>query len=234
MNIVVICPMKVELEAVIKLASNPIKEEYKYISGYSFESKMGHVFAFEASIGKTNMGFDLAYLDSIMKIDHVICLGVGGGLLKDMKPLDIAIATKVCYHDVDVRVFGKYKLGQLPGCDLYFEADKKIISKLDNFKLDLKDSKLYKGLIITGDQFATSYLMTPSLLAEFDNPICVDMESAAVGQICNRMHIPFNVIRSISDCIYQTSNSSQASMYNNFEELSSLQASKMLHYILNN
>lgn len=234
MNIVVICPMKVELEAVLKYASSPIKKEYKYITGFQFESKLGTVFAFEASIGKTNMGFDLAYLDSIMKIDHVICLGVGGGLEKDMKPLDIVIATKVCYHDVDVRVFGKYKLGQLPGCDLYFEADKKIISKLDNFKLDLKDSKIYKGLVITGDQFATSTLMSKDLLNEFDHPICVDMESAAVGQICNRMNIPFNIIRSISDCIYNTSSHSQANMYNNFEELSSLQASKILHYLLNN
>ena len=234
MNIVVICPMKVELEAVINKATNPIKKEYKYITGYEFETKIGNVFAFEAGIGKTNMGFDLAYINSIKHIDRVICLGVAGGIKDYIKQLDIVVANKVCYHDVDATAFGdKYKLGQIPGDKLYFEADKEFIAKLDNYKDDASNSKLYKGLIITGDQFATSKNTPPSLISKFDDPFAIDMESAAVGQICNRLHIPFNIIRSISDCIYKPE-SQERTTYNNFEKLSANQASNILLYLLNN
>jgi adenosylhomocysteine nucleosidase len=234
MNIVVICPMKVELEAVINNATNPIKKEYKYISGYEFETKLGTVFAFEAGIGKTNMGFDLAYINSIKHIDRVICLGVAGGIKDFIHQLDIVVATKVAYHDVDATAFGdKYVLGQLPGNELYFKADEEFISKLDNYKDDINHSKLYKGLIITGDQFATANNMPMTLINKFDDPYAVDMESAAVGQMCTRLNIPFNIIRSISDCIYKPE-SQQVNTYNNFEKLSANQASKILFYLLNN
>lgn len=234
MNIVVICPMKIELEAVLNKATNPIKKEYEYITGYEFKTKIGNVFAFEAGIGKTNMGFDLAYINSIRHIDRVICLGVGGGIKSYIKQLDVVIATKVCYHDVDATAFGdKYKLGQIPGDKLYFDADREFISKLDNYNNTSINSKLYKGLIITGDQFATSKNTPLSLINKFDDPLAIDMESAAVGQICNRLNIPFNVIRSISDCIYKPE-SQESSTYNNFEKLSAIQASNILFYLLDN
>ena len=54
------------------------------------------------------------------------------------------------------------------------------------------------GAIASGDVFCTDPKLASNIYKEF-NASCVEMEGAAIGQICALDNVPFIVIRSISD-----------------------------------
>jgi len=55
------------------------------------------------------------------------------------------------------------------------------------------------GLIASGDRFVSSHEEISALLAATPDLLAVDMESAAVGQVCHEHLIPVAILRSISD-----------------------------------
>lgn len=210
---VIVCPMDEEMEelkAVLE-SRNIALTEYQdgVIRGYEFaEEGKGKFLAFVARIGKTNIGFDLGYLAALFDLKRIIVVGVSGSLKEDIVPLQVAIADKVAYYDCDLTMdgTGKYKLGQMAGEDLYYEADKEMLKKIDDLNTTLT---IHVGTIISGDSFATRKNMSAELLKNFDDPISVDMESASVAQIAHRLHIPFFVIRGISDQVLGEQNGAE-------------------------
>ena len=76
--------------------------------------------------------------------------------------------------------------------------EKEIINNL-NLSIDKNDNFNVKvGAIASGDVFCTSQELANNISNEF-NASCVEMEGAAIGQICSLDNVPFIVIRSISD-----------------------------------
>ena len=58
---------------------------------------------------------------------------------------------------------------------------------------------VYVGTIATGDQFISDAQHTANIMKEKPETVAVEMEGAAVAQVCNDYKIPFVVIRTISD-----------------------------------
>ena len=58
---------------------------------------------------------------------------------------------------------------------------------------------LYFGDIASGDQFVNSDEKRREILSLLPEVQCVEMEGAAVAQVCLEFGIPFTVIRTISD-----------------------------------
>ena len=59
--------------------------------------------------------------------------------------------------------------------------------------------KLYFGDIASGDQFINSNEKRQEILSLLPDVQCVEMEGAAVAQVCLEFGVPFTVIRTISD-----------------------------------
>ena len=59
--------------------------------------------------------------------------------------------------------------------------------------------KLYYGDIASGDQFINSVAKRDEILSLLPEVLCVEMEGAAVAQVCLEFGTPFTVIRTISD-----------------------------------
>ncbi len=59
--------------------------------------------------------------------------------------------------------------------------------------------KLYLGDIASGDQFINSDEQRREILSLLPEVLCVEMEGAAVAQVCLEFGVPFTVIRTISD-----------------------------------
>ena len=74
--------------------------------------------------------------------------------------------------------------------------------------------------------------MTAELLKHFDNPLVVDMESGACGQVALRLNVPFVVIRSISDNIIDDEKR-QSDVYEEYLEMSAKRAASVLVHYLN-
>ena len=69
----------------------------------------------------------------------------------------------------------------------------------------LTAQKAVVGQIASGDKFFSSTLEKENLLAILPEVLCVEMEGAAVAQVCFEYDIPFVVIRIISDTANENS-----------------------------
>ncbi len=153
-----------------------------------------------AGIGKVNAG-----ITTILMIEHfnpelIINTGIAGGFEKKLLPLDIVVANKVLYSDVDMTApaAGSYPFGQLEGCPVYFTPEVKLAYNIPN---------VFVGTILTGDQFVVDYAKQEKLVqekfSEYD-VLAFDMESGAISQVCAKNNVAFLIIRAISDIIGST------------------------------
>ena len=67
---------------------------------------------------------------------------------------------------------------------------------IEEFKLS---PTLHFGDIASGDQFINSTEKRNEILSLLPDIQCVEMEGAAVAQVCFEFNVPFTVIRTISD-----------------------------------
>ena len=199
----VVFPMEDEFKELLPKLSEYKKVTYKNIEGIEFTTKRAKVFAFVSGVGKTKIGLKIGYLASQLDIKEIYNVGVGASLKEDIIPLTVVLASKVAYYDVDLTADPKYKLGQMSKEPLYFEADKKTLATVDKLNTT---SVVRIGTVLSGDSFATKNNMTEELLKNFDNPLLVDMEAAAVGQVAHDLKLPFTIIRGVSDYVFAEDN----------------------------
>ena len=128
-------------------------------------------------------------------------------------------------HDADATEFG-YEIGQIPQMDEWkFKSAPKLLEKSKNIKND--KFELFFGRILTGDQFISKKDEKKRLGEKFE-ALCVDMESAAVAQVCYRLNTDFLILRSISDSLTDESGME----YDVFVELAANNSKEILKEIL--
>lgn len=80
-----------------------------------------------------------------------------------------------------------------------FSSDKLLVERCNKIiHEDLKEINIKIGTIATGDVFCNQIAMKEEVVKEFGAD-CIEMEGAAIAQVCILCEIPFIVIRSISD-----------------------------------
>lgn len=163
-----------------------------------------------AGIGKVNAATTLAMLFETFEIEYVVNIGVAGGI--NLPAGTLVVADRMVYHDVDATNFG-YLYGQVPGeqREYHVAAYLKDDMRLAANKLGL-EFKL--GAIATGDQFIQSVDQIKPILDDIDC-LCVDMEGAAIAQVCEQYHKPFIAIRTVTD---EVGEQNQTTEYREFSE----------------
>ena len=152
----------------------------------------------ESGIGKVNVAIATTLLLEKFSINYVINTGSAGGIKSDAEVGDVVISESVAYHDVDVTGFGRYAWGQVPGMPAVFESDKKLISKVEDV-LETADVRHFKGQIVTGDAFVNRPDQLAKIKENFSDAVALEMEAAAVAQVCHIANVPFVVVRALSD-----------------------------------
>ena len=157
----------------------------------------------KSGIGKVAAAMATALLLERFSPDIVINTGSAGGYDPSLNVGDLVISNEVRHHDVDLTVFG-YEIGQVPQMPPAFHSDKKLIKLAQQSVLRLGsqilgDIKAVEGLICTGDTFMNDPLKVEYARNNFPTMIAVEMEAAAIAQVCHLFKIPFVVIRSLSD-----------------------------------
>ena len=134
----------------------------KSISGFVFY--LGKLFNKDIVLVKSGVGRVMAsvlftiLVENFKKIDKIINVGIAGGFGK-LNIGDIVIGEKSVYGDVDLSSLVKYVYGQMSNCPPYFEADKEVVLKAKDNKLNC----LY-GTICTNDSFTTDFDAAKSLV----------------------------------------------------------------------
>lgn len=160
------------------------------------------VIVVQSGIGKVNAAAATQALIDCFSVNKVIFSGFAGSVKEKINIEDFVVANKLCQHDFDLVPFGREK-GFVPGFGKYIQADKVISDRIVKVFKELKKTnknfpKIHKGIIASGDQFVASKEQIEKITSEF-NASAVEMEGAAVAQVCKINEVPFAVMRVISD-----------------------------------
>jgi adenosylhomocysteine nucleosidase len=158
-----------------------------------------------SGIGKVNAAMSTTILLDKYNPDFVINTGSAGGSDENLNVGDIVISTEVRHHDVDVTAFD-YEYGQVPQLPPAFLADEELIKIAEKGAKELQDVQVVQGLIASGDTFVNELHVVENIRGKFKVVKAVEMEAAAIAQVCYQFGVPFVIIRSLSDIAGKESN----------------------------
>ena len=177
--------------------------------------------------GKVNAARTTQIMIDNFEIDFVINVGSAGAVNPELNVQDIVIADRLIQYDFDISPLG-YEKAEICGIGKYLECDKGLVEKLKNTIEQLeKDNKIVIGLIGTADSFCSGSEMAKSIRDEF-NVECIEMEGAAIAQVCILDRVPFVVIRGISD----TANGNNHIDFRTYLDVASKQVARIIDKFL--
>ena len=184
-----------EFEA-IKNIMNQI-EEIKHYDLIFYKGKINskNIVLVKCGVGKVNAARTTQILTDKFNVKSIINVGSAGGLNNNLEIGDIVIGKELVQHDFDITAFGHEK-GYISQTGKIFKSDKNLIEKCE--KIKIKGINIIVGNIASGDIFCTDKKMKEKIHSKFQAD-CVEMEGAAIAQVCFLNNIPFVVIRAISD-----------------------------------
>ena len=158
------------------------------------------VIVVKCGIGKVNAARTTQILIDNFKISKIINIGAAGGINPELKIQDIVIGEKIVQYDFDISSSGDYEKGEIQGVGKYIRSDYELINICKRVleKRMENDIKVVIGTIATADIFCSDPEKAKEVREEFEAE-CVEMEGAAIAQVCFLDKIPFLVIRGISD-----------------------------------
>lgn len=158
----------------------------------------------QSGIGKVASAVATTLVIQLFKPKYVINTGSAGGFDASLKVGDIAVGNELVHHDVDVTAFD-YVYGQVPNMPARFVADPILIELTQESIAELTDINCKVGLVATGDSFMCDPARIEETRVRFPDMLAVEMEGAAIAQVCHQLKTPFVVIRSLSDIAGQES-----------------------------
>lgn len=206
-----------EVQGIIDLLENH-RSKTIGMRQYHLGSLQGkHVVVTISRSGKVAAATTISALIHEFKITSLVFTGVAGALHPDLNVGDVVIGQRLVQHDVDARPFRDQFEIPILG-KTFFESDSGMLSQAKDAITHLLDKEIQRifnqdiieefhlhrpslmvGDIASGDQFIASDEKRENLLSLLPSILCVEMEGAAVAQICYEYGIPFTVIRTISD-----------------------------------
>jgi adenosylhomocysteine nucleosidase len=168
-------------------------------------------------IGKVAASMTATMLVEKFGVTHILFTGVAGSGDASVRVGDIVIGESLVQHDMDASpLFPRYEVpltgiarfqsdsrlsNQLAGAAQGFvELDfLEVIGMDDRHDFRLGQPVVHRGLIASGDQFVSSRVHVERLNTSHPGLLAVEMEGAAVAQVCFELGVPFAVIRTISD-----------------------------------
>ncbi len=146
----------------------------------------------KCGIGKVNAALGTAAMADTFHPALIINSGVAGGTGQGNPPariMDVLMPDAVAYHDVWC---GPGTVtGQAAGCPAAFSCP---LPDSIRTELGARGGLLASGDVFIGDDTAMARVLETQPLA-----VAVDMESAAIAQVCHSKAIPFVCLRVISD-----------------------------------
>ncbi len=166
-------------------------------------------------VGKVNAAMTTTLLLEHFQPTKVIFTGVAGALDPNLEPGDIVIARQTAYHDMGTLSPTGLEYGGVRNPmtgdpnPVFFPADPALLTAAEqagggvNFDTAAlpkgeRPPKVVVGTVATGDAFIASQEKRAALRASL-GASAVEMEGAAVAQLCFQRNIGCLVIRSISD-----------------------------------
>jgi adenosylhomocysteine nucleosidase len=199
MRTAIVSAMHEELSAVLALMPDERRER---VAGRDFW--VGHlhghdVVAVLSRIGKVAAATTATALIERFGVDRIVFTGVAGGLAPGVNRGDVVIADAFMQHDLDASpIFPRYEV-PLYGVDR-FDTDAALTGELAAaVRKALPGAALHRGLVVSGDRFVSTTAESAALQAALPQALAVEMEGAAIAQVCHDYGVPFAAVRTVSD-----------------------------------
>lgn len=207
-----------EVEGILGILQN--KTAHSIGNRTYYEGSLGQqkVVLVYSRIGKVAASATASALLLHFRVSEIIFIGVAGGIAPHIEVGDVVVAKNLIQYDMDVSPLRpKYEIPLLN--KTYFETNElrshQVLQQIEHFlspqilttkiaadelsKFAIKQPKVYWGTIASGDQFFSTDQQKENLQNDLPDVLCVEMEGAAVAQVCYEYNIPCSVIRTISD-----------------------------------
>ena len=241
--------MPEEIDGVVALLSNCVAismGKRTYFSGQINGVETVVVFS---RWGKVAAATTVTTLIHEFNITELLFTGVAGAIHSDLKIGDVVLGKRLIQHDMDARpLMNQYEIPLLS--KVYLETDlahldlaskaiqavfenkslHSVIEEIDLAAFNILQPKLFIGDIASGDQFFSNNEQKQNLNSQLPNVLCVEMEGAAVAQVCYEYEIPFSIIRTISDVADDTAHIDFPSF---IKKISSKYAAEIIKNIFN-
>ena len=214
--IAIVSAMQQELRALLPLLHHPAPMR---LAGRDFQCGSLHgqpVVLVLSGIGKVAAATTTALLLHAFDVQQVVFTGVAGGLRRGVKVGDVVVARQLLQHDMDASpLFPRFEV-PLSGRSR-FETDPALADSLaaaaqrciddvarligtpELVAFGIATALVHEGLIISGDRFVAGATEGDALRALLPDALAVEMEGAAVAQVCADFGRPFAVLRTVSD-----------------------------------
>jgi len=158
----------------------------------------------KSGVGKVNAALCAQRLILQFKVTHIINTGIAGAIKQGLKVFDFVISSDAVYHDVDATQWG-YKPTEIPQMNrVAFPADEALLQAAQAAFTDADNEDFFTGhrvitgRIASGDQFISKDEVKQHII-DICDPVCVEMEGAAIAHACFVNEIPFLILRCVSD-----------------------------------
>ena len=225
----IIAAMQEEMQEIDKIMTEKENQKIYELNFINGKINNTEVILVEAGVGKVNAARTTQILLDNFKVDAIINVGSAGSSNDELEIGDIVIGSKIVQHDFDITAFGHPK-GYISNVGQFLESDKKLIEKMKQTISNMQDNefKIKIGTIASGDIFCTELKMKEKIRTKF-NSDAIEMEGAAIAQVCKLDNVPFLVIRSISD----KPNGDNHITFEEFLEKASKRCAKIIKEFLN-
>ena len=164
-----------------------------------------------SGIGKVAAAATAALLLERFELEALLFTGVAGGLGPAVRVGDVVVAEALLQHDLDASpLFPRYEV-PLTGRSR-FACDAAMAAALANATghalpalreplaaFGATAPRLHRGLVVSGDRFVATAAESAALRAALPDALAVEMEGAAVAQVCADFGVRCAVLRSVSD-----------------------------------
>lgn len=168
-----------------------------------------------ARIGKVAAATTATLLIERFGAQAIVFSGVAGGLHREARVGDLVVARELLQHDLDasplfprheVPLTGRTRFGAdavladalaAAAREALAVQSQALAASLD--ALGIAAPRVHQGLVISGDRFVATAAESEALRLELPDALAVEMEGAAVAQVCHDCDLPFAVLRAVSD-----------------------------------
>ena len=167
-------------------------------------------------IGKVAAAATAATLIIRFAVKEIVMIGTAGSVNPDLNIGDIVIGSSLIQHDVDASpLFPRYQIPLLGissffpsenisqrlanACNGFLTSSSLKQIQLTSVEFGISFPKISYGQIVSGDCFIANHVKMQQLRKEFPLADAVEMEGAALAQVCYENNVPFAIVRIISD-----------------------------------
>lgn len=213
-RLAIVSAMREELAAVLALMADA--QQYT-VAGREFAvgELHGHeVVVVLSRIGKVAAATTATVLLERFGVSHMLFTGVAGGLATQARVGDVVVATEFLQHDMDASPlfptyevplygFSNFKTDAALTAELELAAQtvlqRGLLDASTLHAFGMQQAQTHRGLVVSGDRFVASSAESRSLQNALPQALAVEMEGAAVAQVCHDYGVPFAAMRTISD-----------------------------------